>query len=660
MGNKMTKKRKATANKDDETASKSKRHNSNNQHDSNTTMEIEGSASSSSNLVVGNIAQHKTKGYFETALDNYGHFDKYNHEPSSGDEDYTSDTPKCLLELSMMQINGLLKSRIDWHIKLKDSTIVNNWKNEMISQLIQQPPCNSTVAHLRTPEQYFDYALNEARFLAERFAHSSAKPSSVESVYQTDSLPQQLHVSLLAQINKLRSTKKTDYHPGSNNQVVDLVHPSMYAYHKGVSAVWPPPTVHVAEPEVGFFSSFFHSSTTNSSEEEADNNIHIVPPFKEFVMFAGCESLSLPDTTVNDASDNQMISKLGYQWLPSEFIVAPDGQNCTINSYINSLHPAIHSQMYDDIAGLFCLCLPSLEHVLCETLLTYDTCPKNHRLTPQPQSTNPEEDDETVQINCDRCSRTLSNKWSIANSWTCQHDECAGCCYDVCNNCHVKPSSYVRPPRIVIPSDITGFETGGNGCGEEPTLEHFEIAEASKHLVSVDSLKVWLLQSKNLEGMDDDYPVLIGSSKYFLKDFYNRETKQWDDDYLADVIFEESDYGSTIQFQLKLGIPTFEPKHHPSVPVSTASDVHALLYGKSLQVITKIGSIELQPGEMYEGGSWHVEGMMDERIVATSCVYLENENVTESELYFRTGVNCPRKQVFFIVVVSCRYNRLLC
>ena len=265
-------------------------------------------------------------------------------------------------------------------------------------------------------------------------------------------------------------------------------------------------------------------------------------------------------------------------------------------------------------------------------------------VSPQPQSTNPEEDDETVQINCDRCSRTLSNKWSIANSWTCQHDECAGCCYDVCNNCHVKPSSYVRPPRIVIPSDITGFETGGNGCGEEPTLEHFEIAEASKHLVSVDSLKVWLLQSKNLEGMDDDYPVLIGSCKYFLKDFYNRETKQWDDDYLADVIFEESDYGSTIQFQLKLGIPTFEPKHHPSVPVSTASDVHALLYGKSLQVITKIGSIELQPGEMYEGGSWHVEGMMDERIVATSCVYLENENVTESELYFRTGVNCPRKQ----------------
>ena len=38
------------------------------------------------------------------------------------------------------------------------------------------------------------------------------------------------------------------------------------------------------------------------------------------------------------------------------------------------------------------------------------------------------------------------------------------------------------------------------------------------------------------------------------------------------------------------------------------------------------------------GGEWHVEGLHDERIVATACVYLESENVGEITLEFRTEI----------------------
>ncbi len=58
---------------------------------------------------------------------------------------------------------------------------------------------------------------------------------------------------------------------------------------------------------------------------------------------------------------------------------------------------------------------------------------------------------------------------------------------------------------------------------------------------------------------------------------------------------------------------------------------------QGLQVIPKIASIELTSGEAatYEGGSWHLEGMLNEYIVATAIYYFDVENVTESTLTFR-------------------------
>lgn len=55
-----------------------------------------------------------------------------------------------------------------------------------------------------------------------------------------------------------------------------------------------------------------------------------------------------------------------------------------------------------------------------------------------------------------------------------------------------------------------------------------------------------------------------------------------------------------------------------------------------LQVIVKLAGIELTPeNAKYEGGSWHLEGMLNEHIVATSIYYYDVENVTDSHLRFR-------------------------
>ena len=56
---------------------------------------------------------------------------------------------------------------------------------------------------------------------------------------------------------------------------------------------------------------------------------------------------------------------------------------------------------------------------------------------------------------------------------------------------------------------------------------------------------------------------------------------------------------------------------------------------KGLQVIVKLSSIELTPEKPdYLGGSWHLEGMLNEGIVATAIYYYDVDNVTESRISF--------------------------
>lgn len=57
------------------------------------------------------------------------------------------------------------------------------------------------------------------------------------------------------------------------------------------------------------------------------------------------------------------------------------------------------------------------------------------------------------------------------------------------------------------------------------------------------------------------------------------------------------------------------------------------LRDRPVQVIVKLASLELDTSRGEDesscpGGVWHVEGTLDEKIVATSCCYLESENIS--------------------------------
>lgn len=61
---------------------------------------------------------------------------------------------------------------------------------------------------------------------------------------------------------------------------------------------------------------------------------------------------------------------------------------------------------------------------------------------------------------------------------------------------------------------------------------------------------------------------------------------------------------------------------------------------RGLQVIVKLANIELTPDKpTYEGGTWHVEGQLNEHICATALYYYDSHNITPSRLSFRQRVS---------------------
>ena len=61
---------------------------------------------------------------------------------------------------------------------------------------------------------------------------------------------------------------------------------------------------------------------------------------------------------------------------------------------------------------------------------------------------------------------------------------------------------------------------------------------------------------------------------------------------------------------------------------------------EGLQVIVKLANVELNPEKPeYEGGSWHIEGQLNEHICASALYYYDCKNITDSFLAFRHRIS---------------------
>ena len=123
------------------------------------------------------------------------------------------------------------------------------------------------------------------------------------------------------------SEDRKDWHPRSNNQVLDLVHPSLY------------PLVY---------------NNTKSLETGLSIPLpHVVRTWVE----------TEEDKWVDLHGENPNIWSTKFQWLPSDFQVSVDGK-AEIKSYINNLHPVTHRGLYSTLEKIFSRFVPMFNLVL--------------------------------------------------------------------------------------------------------------------------------------------------------------------------------------------------------------------------------------------------------------------------------------------------------
>jgi hypothetical protein len=105
-------------------------------------------------------------------------------------------------------------------------------------------------------------------------------------------------------------------------------------------------------------------------------------------------------------------------------------------------------------------------------------------------------------------------------------------------------------------------------------------------------------------------------------------------DYLLTLLFVQVSDNRTL---IKPNARAYDDSMKSEAPIMNLRE-H---FSKSgIQVIVKLANIHLTPSKQeYSGGSWHIEGQLNEHICATALYYYDNKNITDSHLAFRYKVS---------------------
>src|SRR5208282_5120156 len=141
--------------------------------------------------------------------------------------DFMGSHPRSILELRLNALSATIRNKPDWHIKRLDPTVVAKWREEAIAQHV-------------TPVQ-FKFVIDELAYY-DKLRDGSTQVADVDGVYKSsDLLPLELKsnfnqlVAALAEIPE----KEKDWHPGSDNMVLDLIHPGFYLFVSGKTRTIP-------------------------------------------------------------------------------------------------------------------------------------------------------------------------------------------------------------------------------------------------------------------------------------------------------------------------------------------------------------------------------------------------------------------------------------
>lgn len=252
--------------------------------------------------------------------------------------------PRCLDEQTIDRISQAIRAKPDWQRKSEDEAIVSRWRDELKGQSPVRPPppapheeASDDEDEPTIKESLIDYAFQELehyKHIEKLLGEGTFVPGVDEHVFVgKNPVGEDLKKTLKEQVVKLlEENKPKDWHPGSDEQVLDLVHPSLYPLQYQITPVLP---------------------------EDYPNKIGIECGLDRLKDCAPMPAYSGP--AKKEVAQYGISTK--FQWLPAIFDVDRNGK-VQIESYINGLHPKYHRELYEPIARVFERAIPGINGAL--------------------------------------------------------------------------------------------------------------------------------------------------------------------------------------------------------------------------------------------------------------------------------------------------------
>nr|VWO98931.1 Kinesin motor protein [Ganoderma boninense] len=267
--------------------------------------------------------------------------------------DCSDELPAALVELRIRWFAGAIREKPEWWNKVFNQAITDKWRDEILEQDAatvdkfwagderyrkavkkQWPRDKITKAQL-------DYLFDELQYLAsQRIPETGIQSTAIPSVFQSNSLiSSELRDQLRDAVSHLENIppEKLDWHPGSNGQVLDLVHPSLYCYRIG-------------------------QSLSRGLPVGSDTPLQILSPAEYASQYQ-----FLSRRVMSMCSEQ-------HQWLPTDFDVSPDGTVRPV-SYIHNVHPIEQRALYATLCAVLARFVPLFEDVLTAVLHDPDRKP---------------------------------------------------------------------------------------------------------------------------------------------------------------------------------------------------------------------------------------------------------------------------------------------
>ncbi|KAE8369834.1 hypothetical protein BDV27DRAFT_152713 [Aspergillus caelatus] len=220
-----------------------------------------------------------------------------------------------------MRVINAITDEPGWDRQVFDKAITAKWRSEIIDTDKGITP------------NMIDWIIDEVKWKAENYSTTGFVVVFDPGVVKSDTaISEELQNALKDGVRTLEdSLTEKDYHPGSDDRIVDLVHPSLF------------PVV------------FGRTRAISDSLIKLESCLDTV----------GQETVFLVPAEDDLTSDSFKNYSWEFQWLPCDVDLLDNG-SCAIVSYINNLHPQQNAHLYHIIEKIIAQALP-----LWNTTLTY-------------------------------------------------------------------------------------------------------------------------------------------------------------------------------------------------------------------------------------------------------------------------------------------------